>query len=392
MPSTTPTGAPRWTVLLPLVVLVLLAHLWLMAGELPVWSPAPVQSASPGADPADGVPAPPPEAPATATQAAAPVMPVQVSQVRWLTAPATPAKAAEPEQPPRRPTPAPAAPTPPAETPAPAETAAPPEAPAAMPPPPPEVARSPETPPPEPPPLTVAAAEAAAQTPAAPGPTGDALPADPVPSMTLKYKLSGKAKGLNYTADAVLQWSNDGQRYSAQMEISAFLLGSRVQTSEGQVGPGGLAPERFGDRRRGTEKATHFDQAGRRIRFSSNAPEAPLLPGAQDRLSVFLQLGALLKSRPTAYPPGSAIELQVAGPGSAEVWRFEVGEVQVLSLPTGSISALRLVRGPRNEHDNTVEIWLAAAHGYLPARIRLTDADGGQVDQQLLELPPQVLQ
>ena len=128
------------------------------------------------------------------------------------------------------------------------------------------------------------------------------------------------------------------------------------------------------------------------IRFSNNAPDATWLPGAQDRLSLFLQLGALLQARPDAYPSGSTIELQVAGTGSADIWRFEIGQVEPLSLPAGTVSALRLVRSPRQEHDNTVEVWLAPAHRYLPARIRITDADGSQADQQLLQLPPQLPQ
>ena len=44
-----------------------------------------------------------------------------------------------------------------------------------------------------------------------------------------------------------------------------------------------FTPERFADRSR-SEKAAHFDAANQRIRFSNNAPDAELRPGAQDRL------------------------------------------------------------------------------------------------------------
>ena len=45
--------------------------------------------------------------------------------------------------------------------------------------------------------------------------------------------------------------------------------------------------------------------------------------------------------------------------------------------------ALKLVRKPRSEYDNLVELWLAPSLGYLPVRSKVTQADGAFVDQQL---------
>ena len=45
-----------------------------------------------------------------------------------------------------------------------------------------------------------------------------------------------------------LLWSQDGNTYSARMEFRHFLMGSRVQTSTGTLGPWGLEPIRFGDK------------------------------------------------------------------------------------------------------------------------------------------------
>lgn len=398
-----PSGRPSWPALLGLTLLVLVIHLWLIVGEPPRWTQGVGTGASPDSDPANTVlPSPGPTGGDVAVAAMARAQPVDVSTVRWILPQAAPAPAVTPSAPrPTRiqPTPpprpaepatdalAPAPEPPPAAAQAQAEVVPPPPAPDASPP---ATAPTPEEM--APPEAQLAATSQKTTTAASAPPGSSGIPASPAPSMTLSYDLQGKAKGLSYSADAELRWHNDGARYTARMEISAFLLGNRVQTSEGQVGPGGLLPERFGDKRRSSEKAAHFDPAGRRIRFSNNAPDATWLPGAQDRLSLFLQLGALLQARPEAYPPGSTIELQVAGTGSADIWRFEVGQVESLSLPAGTVSALRLVRSPRQEHDITVEIWLAPAHRFLPARIRITDADGSQADQQLRQLPPQVLQ
>jgi hypothetical protein len=160
-----------------------------------------------------------------------------------------------------------------------------------------------------------------------------------------------------------------------------------VQTSRGRLDAKGLSPERFGDKRRGNERAAHFDAAGQRIRYSNNAPDTPLLPGAQDRLSVFVQLAALFQARPQAYAAGQTIRLQVAGTGDADTWVFQVGPEETLALPAGTLQARRLTRGPRNEHDNTVDIWLAPDLQHLPVRIRITEPNGDMADQRLRQRP-----
>lgn len=411
-PAPRPSGAPRWPVLLSLSGAVLAAHLWLLAGDLPLGA-SNRQAGTPAAPAAHGAdPAAPTTTPGTeAGPAPFRVPAVTVSAVRWIPpAPAAAAPtasastaarsaptaerraAAAPERPKLRDEIAIATPQPVEEEPADDPATA---APAAEPPPvavavaaPPPPAESPSAQPTAPP---VAEAEPATEVAAAAmvaGRTAASPPPAHVPgSVELLYDISGQAKSLRYSADARLRWQVDGSRYEAELEISAFLVGSRVQTSRGRLGAAGLEPERFGDRRRSTEKAAHFDAASQRIRFSSNAPDAPLRPGAQDRLSVFLQLAGLLNARPEAYADGAHLSLQVAGTGSAEEWRFHIGPLQDVQLPAGQVSARKLTREPRHEHDSRIEIWLAPALKHLPVRIRVTEADGGQADQRLRQLP-----
>lgn len=236
-------------------------------------------------------------------------------------------------------------------------------------------------------PATVA--DAAPPAPPAPPPPAEppaaaqpAYAARVPPPVRLLYDVSGQARQLPYSARGELLWRHDGQRYTARLEVSAFLMGARVQTSEGDLGEHGLAPRRFGDKSR-NEQAAHFDRDGGRIRFSANTPEAALLPGAQDRLSLLLQLGALLAAEPSRWRPGTSLTLQTASAREAEPWRVRVGERETLSLPAGSIEAVHLVREPRREYDARVEVWIAPALDHLPVRIRLTQANGDFVDQQL---------
>jgi len=395
--------APRWRLLLAMALGVLGAHLLLLAGGLPSWPTSPTAA---GTDPPELAPAmqtrsiPAHEAAADTALAE----PVTRSSVRWIAPqPGRPSAAkapAGPSQPPVQPPPPPAAADPVpagippvvdsapplADTTRPVEPApsAPPAQDAVQPPVVDSVAPSP-MPPAALEDTLVAAASSATPTRTAGSPS--LQPANPPGSTNLRYEVTGNAKGLPYRADARLDWQVNGASYATELEISAFLMGSRVRTSTGRIGPNGLEPERFGDRRRSSEKATHFDRAGQRIRYSSNAPDTPLLPGAQDQLSMFLQLAALLQARPDAYPAGQSIRLQVASTGDAEVWQFLVGPEEALALPVGSVSARRLTRPPRHEHDNTVEIWLAPSLQFLPVRIRLSDRNGDFADQQLREMP-----
>lgn len=417
-PRTPPSAAPRWSTLAALVTLVLGLHFVLLAGGLPlnllvaesVRAPSIVDTATAPAQTGAATTAPP------STHAA----PVRVSNVRWIVPAATPKPVVAPQPPPRkkpvarvappppRPevaavasvhAPAPLAPSTPAMVEAfetPAIEAAPVEAPPAIRP---EVAMTEALPPPAPeapvadteePPASDDDMLLAAATPGqARKPAAAAVrlpPAQPPASTRLLYDVTGSVKGIAYKAQGTLDWAVANGRYDARMEMRVMLLGSRSQTSTGRVGPGGLMPERFADKSR-SEKAAHFDAAQQRIRFSNNAPEAPLQAGAQDRLSLFMQIAGLLQARPQAYAAGQTIDMQVAGTGDAPVWRFQVGEESTIQLPAGEFKVRHLVRQPRKDFDSTVEMWLAPRLNHLPVRLRVTQSNGDVADQQLSQMP-----
>lgn len=201
------------------------------------------------------------------------------------------------------------------------------------------------------------------------------------PSARLKYAITGEVKGFPYYVNGELAWTQDGKTYDARMEISHFLLGSRVQTSTGQLGAQGLEPTRFGDKVK-SEVAAHFEREKGKVTFSANTPDAPLLAGAQDQLSIFMQVAAMLAGEPNGFPQGSTLAFQAVGPRSADAWVFTVGASEKLTLPGGEMQAVHLWRDPAGEYDPKTEIWLAPTLGYLPVRIRLTQRNGDFVDQQ----------
>lgn len=206
----------------------------------------------------------------------------------------------------------------------------------------------------------------------------------------MRYDVHATRKGLSLSASGTLRWLPTAHSYQARLEIKALLFGQRSQTSLGQLDPAqGLQPTRFGDKIR-TEQATHFDRtlSPPRLRFSSNAPDEPLLPHTQDRLSVLFQLAAMWAANPQRFGPGDTVSIHTAGPRDAGVWTFRVGTPAPLAVPLGTLDTVHLVRTPTHPHDNRVELWLAPALGYLPARILWTQANGDVVDQQLAQHNP----
>ena len=197
-------------------------------------------------------------------------------------------------------------------------------------------------------------------------------------SVRLSYVV--KTSKIPFPLSGELLWRNQGTEYSARLRYSA-LGRTRMQTSQGRITPTGLAPDRFADKYR-SEVAAHFDYPQGKAIFSANTPDAELLPGAQDRLSVLVQLGALVASNPERYQAGATVSLQTVGARSADVWLFTVIQSEMLDLPGGSVEGLRLERNPRQPYDQKVEVWLSPQLDYLPARVRITEANGDSIDQQ----------
>ncbi len=196
------------------------------------------------------------------------------------------------------------------------------------------------------------------------------------------YTATTRHRGALLTGHAVLDWQHDERTYEATLRIAIPPLPTREQRSAGELDAQGLAPRRFSERSR-TEEAAHFDRDAGRIVFSGQQPAAPLRAGAQDRLSVLLQLGALLAARPEGWPEGTELILQTATAREAGDWRFIVEGTQALSLADVPTAALKLTRAPRHEYDARLELWFVPGAAYYgPVRLRLTPANGDWLELQ----------
>ena len=140
-------------------------------------------------------------------------------------------------------------------------------------------------------------------------------------------------------------------------------------------------PLRFSDRLR-SEAAAHFDRAGGRIVFSSNRPAAALREGAQDRLSVLLQLAAVFAAQPARLRTGDTLVVQTATAHDADDWHFTLEGEEMLDLPSGPVRAVKLTRAAQREYDLRLELWLAPGPDYGPVRLRLTPPHGDWLELQ----------
>ncbi len=221
------------------------------------------------------------------------------------------------------------------------------------------------------------ASEATAQT------TTSAMPLIPLgalpPSSLLNYRLTGLAKGLTYHATGELRWQANDSAYAMNLSVKAFLLGSRHWRSVGAVNASGLAPTRFSDSWR-NERAAHFDRENNRVVFSNNAPVATLEPGAQDQISLYVQLAAAMAGEPQRFQPGTRLQIQTATTRDALPWLLTMEPAETLKLDAQTLPTAKWVCQPRNRFDAKVEFWMAEKYAWMPVRIRITQISGDYID------------
>ncbi|OOH87022.1 DUF3108 domain-containing protein [Comamonas kerstersii] len=201
--------------------------------------------------------------------------------------------------------------------------------------------------------------------------------------MLLRYKVHGFVKQQEYHAHAELEWQVGGGQYQARQSISAFLLGSMEQHSTGLMSEQGLQPLDFSDRRFFKTRFVHFDWAAGQALFTPERPAARIGTGAQDRLSVFMQLAAMLQAMPQLHQPGVRIETPVLGSRSLQMWTFVVEGDELLELPAGAVQTLRLHRQPKAGEAETAQLWVDPARGFVPVRIHMQEANGDEMDLSL---------
>jgi len=202
-------------------------------------------------------------------------------------------------------------------------------------------------------------------------------------SATLHYQVRrGFQRGTGQ-----IRWVPAGDRYRLTLEAHVAGLTLLMQTSEGDIGPHGLGPVRFLDRRaRRSAQAANFRRDDGRITFSGTGVEWPLLAGSQDRLSWMIQLAGIAAAEPERLVDGGGITMVVVGArGDAGVWAFRYAGRETIETVRGTVQAVKLVRAGRSAYDTSAEIWLDPERSYLPAHATLRNNAGASEYDLLLE-------
>lgn len=199
------------------------------------------------------------------------------------------------------------------------------------------------------------------------------------PSRLLSYQLTGMDKGLTYHASGELRWQHNDTDYDLTLAVRAFLVGRRQWRSVGRIEATGLVPVRFSDSWR-NERAAHFDREQQRIVFSSNSTPAVLESGAQDQISLYVQLAAAMAGEPERFAPGARLQVQTATVRDAQPWSLVLEGGESMLIDGQNLKVSKWVCQPRNRYEARVEFWVAAEQAWLPLRIRITQTSGSFID------------
>ena len=199
------------------------------------------------------------------------------------------------------------------------------------------------------------------------------------PSRLMSYQLTGMDKGLTYYASGELRWQHNDRDYEVSLSVRAFLVGSRQWRSKGRIDATGLAPVRFSDSWR-NERAAHFDREHQRVVFSSRSQTAPLEWGAQDQVSLYVQLAAAMAGDPERFVPGTRLQVQTATVRDAIPWLLTLEGSETLQLQGQDQQVQKWVCQPRSRYDARVEFWVTPEQAWMPVRIRITQFSGSYID------------
>ena len=208
------------------------------------------------------------------------------------------------------------------------------------------------------------------------------------PNSQINYKLTGQERGLTYHAFGSLKWQTQSnpstpKTYEAELRVRAFLVGSRVWRSVGSMTENGLAPLRYSDSWRG-ERAAHFEAAQKKISFSGNSPSIELQPGAQDQVSLFIQMAAAVSAK--NFKLGSELNVQTATARDAVNWTLTYKSDDSIDVNGNRLETQRWVCLPRGKFDSQIEMWLSQAHGGMPVRIKITQVSGNFIDMEMRDV------
>jgi hypothetical protein len=216
------------------------------------------------------------------------------------------------------------------------------------------------------------------------------------PSTQLDYALTGWYRGDVY-GSARVQWLRQDRRYQVHLEVVVgprfAPLMTRRMSSDGELGPRGLMPQRYDEETRlgflSPRRATvRFEPEA--IVLASGSRRVPVL-AVQDSASQFVQMTWMFTLRPELLRKGSVVELPLALPRRLDAWTYDVLGEESIDTPLGPLQAVHVKprREPVAGEVMTAEAWFAPTLQYLPVRLLIHQSAEIWADLRLKSLPLQ---
>jgi hypothetical protein len=231
----------------------------------------------------------------------------------------------------------------------------------------------------------LAAAIATAATPV-PAAAASALPVAPS-RIEAEYRISSAGVVVGRVRETFVR---EGERYRIESvtrsegPLKIFLDDTVTLRSEGRVGPAGLVPLRFEQRRardasRDIEATFDWPAALLRSSYRGEEHTESLPAGTQDRLSVMYQF-MNVSTR------ANEVRVPMSNGRKVSLYAYRKVDEPLLATPAGEFATVHFERIVDTPNDGQAQLWLARERHNIPVRVVFVDSKGLKLDQQLVSL------
>lgn len=212
----------------------------------------------------------------------------------------------------------------------------------------------------------------------------------------VSYVMQGHYRGPLHGQSSV-EWIRREQRYQVHIDASvgpSFApLGSWRISSEGEIRPEGLHPQRYENVNRLLVRSTRakvIELGDTEVTLPDGKKQARL-PGLQDPASFMIQVAYQFILDPGKARPGSSFEMTVLTLRKPEPLVFDVIEEAMLDTPLGRIPTLHVRPRKAVQDDGALpaDVWFAPGLQYLPVRIAMRMKDDSWLEMNLAKAPQQ---
>lgn len=212
----------------------------------------------------------------------------------------------------------------------------------------------------------------------------------------VSYTMEGFYRGPVHGQSSV-EWIRREQRYQVHIDASvgpSFApLGSWRLSSEGEIRPEGLHPQRYENVNRllvRSARSKVIELGDEQVKLPDGKLQARTV-GLQDPASFMIQVAYQFILDPSKARPGSSFEMTVLTLRKPEPLVFDVIEEVELDTPMGRIPTLHVRPRKAIVDDGALpaSVWFAPGLQYLPVRIAMKMKDDVWLEMNLSKAPQQ---